>query len=127
MRYSKQRELIFDVIASTKKHYCVDEIFKEANNHMPGIGIATVYRNVSQLVDAGRVRRIKAYDGVDHYDADISIHPHFICKCCGRVYDARIPYRKVVEEIQKYSDDAIEDVEITLKGICNNCKEKGDN
>lgn len=127
MRYSKQRKLVYDVIASTKNHYSVDEIYDEASRIMPEIGIATVYRNVNQLVDSGMVRRIKSYDGIDHYDAMTNIHPHFICKCCGRVYDAKIPYDRLVDEIQSQVDDAIEDVEIILKGICNRCKEKGEN
>ena len=127
MRYSKQRELVYEVIASTKNHYSVDEIFEEASRKMPEIGIATVYRNVNQLADIGRVRRIKGLDGVDHYDATTMIHPHFFCKCCGRVYDAEIPHDMVVSELQNHTDNTIEDVEIILKGICIKCKEKGDN
>ena len=127
MRYSKQRELVYEIIAGTKDHYSADEIFEVASRKMPEIGIATVYRNVNQLTDIGRVRRIKGIDGVDHYDATTMIHPHFLCRCCGRVYDAKIPYDAVVNELQSHIDDAIEDVEIILKGVCNKCKEKGDN
>ena len=127
MRYSKQRELVYDVIASSKKHYSVDEIYEKALTIMPEIGIATVYRNVNQLTEVGRLRRIKGTDGIDHYDATIDIHPHFSCRCCGRVYDAKISYDRMLKELQSRIDDAIEDVEIILKGVCNTCKENGEN
>ena len=50
------------------------------NDKDSSVGQATVYRNVSKLVEEGKVRRVLTNDGVDHYDADCSQHVHFVCQ-----------------------------------------------
>ena len=51
-RVTKQRELILDIVF---EHECASckEIYYQAIQHDPGIGMATVYRMVNTLTDIG--------------------------------------------------------------------------
>ena len=54
-RYSRQREVVFDVLSSTDTHPTADWIYGKAKTVLPDISIATVYRNLRELVKCGRV------------------------------------------------------------------------
>ncbi|MGN0709492.1 MAG: transcriptional repressor, partial [Anaerovoracaceae bacterium] len=47
MKYSKQKQLIYDIVKSTDTHPTADWIYNKAREKMPNIGVATVYRNLS--------------------------------------------------------------------------------
>ena len=122
MRYSPQREKVYEVLCNNPMHLSADEVLALSKQDMPEIGIATVYRNLNALVEHGMVRRIKSVDGVDHYDANTKSHPHFICTKCAKVFDSEISYKDVLGSIQKQCSDDVEDVEIFIKGLCKSCK-----
>ena len=86
-RYSKQREVVYNVLCNTKTHPTVDWVHEEAKKVLPEIGIATVYRNLRELVKHGMAKVVLTLDNKEHFDADMSQHPHFICKSCGCVLD----------------------------------------
>ena len=53
----------------------------------PNLSLGTVYRNLSQLADAGEVQKIYCGDGAIHFDGDTHPHYHVICTQCGKVED----------------------------------------
>ena len=122
MRYSKQREQVYETIASSMEHLKVEEIYQALKQGESKIGIATVYRNVKELESCGRIRKIKDLEGVDHYDATIQIHPHFICRKCNCVYDIDSKNYDIIEKMQKLTKHTIESIDITLRGICDRCE-----
>ena len=54
---------------------------------LPGIGLATVYRNHGLLVEQGRAIKINVAQGKDRYDADVTPLFHTVCPICGKVSD----------------------------------------
>lgn len=123
MRYSAQREKVYQILKENPRHLCAEEVWGLAKQDLPQIGFATVYRNLNALVEMNLARRIKSVDGVDHFDAHILPHPHFICTKCAKVYDSDITYKEIVDNIQKQIHDDVEDVEIFIKGVCKECQE----
>ncbi len=85
--YSVQRETIYQALKSTKIHPSADWVYARCREKMPGIGLATVYRNLEALVEQGRAIKINVAQGKDRYDADISPHFHTVCPVCGKVSD----------------------------------------
>jgi Fur family ferric uptake transcriptional regulator len=92
-----------------------------------GFDKATVFRNLTDLVDAGLVTRTELGDHVwrfelrrtAHHDEQ---HPHFVCVDCGSVtclHDVDMPRtaQKSWAKIGKVT-------EILLKGHCNTCVAK---
>ncbi len=87
LKHSKQREMIKDFLMSRKDHPTADVVYMNVRQQNPNISLGTVYRNLTLLADIGEIQRLRLGDGVDHFDADISKHYHFICNHCGRVID----------------------------------------
>ena len=120
MRYSAQREVIYDMLKSTKAHPSVDEIYAEVKKTLPDIGIATVYRNLRQLVSMGLVNTLETTKDSIHYDADVSEHMHFICRDCGAIKDLFME-SGLTSKVEDMGYE-IQREKLVLYGICPDCK-----
>ena len=87
LKKSKQRDMIKAFLMGRKDHPTADVIYMNVRQQNPNISLGTVYRNLTLLADIGEIQRIRVGDGVDHFDADISPHYHFICNECNNVID----------------------------------------
>ena len=81
-RNTKQKEVILNTLKQMHNHPTILELYEQVRKSDATIGQATVYRNVSKLVEEGIVMKIPTNDGVDHYDGDCTDHYHFICQEC---------------------------------------------
>ncbi len=128
MRYSKQRNLVLNILRENPVHPTAEWIFEKAREEMPGIGVATVYRNLNALVEAGEIERIPGIDGVDRFDGNHMPHYHMKCNQCGKLFDlepeseaALAKMENVIKET--FPTDAVEIKLNTmlLKGTCGQC------
>lgn len=88
MKYSKQRELILNIVRENPVHPTASQVWQKAAEKMPTLGIATVYRNLNTLSDAGEITRIPGEEGApDRFDGTICEHYHMRCRGCGRIFD----------------------------------------
>lgn len=121
-RYSKQREVVLEILRSTKRHPNATTIYELAREVIPNISLGTVYRNLSELSAAGDILAFKAFDGSEHYDATCEPHPHLCCSACRQIVDLEIPF---VEDFAKRSADhtgtEIENHNIVFYGKCSAC------
>ena len=72
MRYSRQRELITQIIKGRCDHPTADMIYNSARAIEPNISLGTVYRNLKQLADDRAILTLETEDKRLHYDGDIS-------------------------------------------------------
>ncbi|HET7260982.1 MAG TPA: transcriptional repressor [Casimicrobiaceae bacterium] len=87
-RNTRRREAIVAVITAAKRPLAPVEILRGARGRIPGIGIATVYRNVKSLAAAGTVRTVALPGEPVRYETNgAQHHHHFQCVDCRRVYD----------------------------------------
>lgn len=120
---SRQKEIILQVLQNTKEHPDADKVYAEVRRHIPKISLATVYRNLSRMVDDGVIQRLDVDSETAHYDADISVHYHMVCKRCGRIDD--IPagdFTEYVKRVQQNYDGKIEEHSVVFYGLCKNCE-----
>lgn len=119
-RSTRQREAIASAIASAKRPLSPAEILRAARGTIPGIGIATVYRNVKALVAAGAVRTVTLPGETPRYEAgDAQHHHHFQCVDCRRVYDiAGCP--RALDRLAP-PGFVVHDHSLTLYGRCPEC------
>ena len=87
MNKSVQRDIVYDVLKSTKEHPTADTVYEMARVCAPNISKGTVYRNLNQLVDNGMAIKVPGIFEKDRFDADTSRHSHLICEKCGAVID----------------------------------------
>ena len=58
MRNSIQRNLVYDIIQVSCDHPTADMVYLRAKQTMPKISLGTVYRNLNELVELGKILRI---------------------------------------------------------------------
>lgn len=105
-------------------HPTADAIYAEAKKAIPKLSLATVYRNLSMLDQAGMLQKLHVPGGADHYDATMTKHYHLFCEKCGRVYDIRMDIDDAISEAEKSSGHKITEANIHFKGICSECLKK---
>ncbi len=98
-KHSKQRDVIKEFLMSRKDHPTADIVYMNVRRQFPNISLGTVYRNLTLLSEMGEIQRLRLGDGVDHFDADISQHYHFICNDCGSVIDLEMDSIEDIKEI----------------------------
>ena len=129
-KYSKQRELILNSLRNRKDHPTAEKLYLDLKNEMPELGIATVYRNLSDLCEEGKIIRIKTASSQDKFDGNTMPHIHFECKECGDIIDI-VLFENQVKQLDndlkifaKQINAEVEDSEITITGLCKKCKKK---
>ncbi len=120
MRSTRQRDAIWSAIESAKRPLSPREIRAGTQQTMPAVGIATVYRNLKQLLAEGRVKVVPLPGDSPRYEvAETAHHHHFQCTACNRVYDiaaCRDDWRRLAPR-----GFAVEHHELTLYGRCSDC------
>ncbi|MFZ4576219.1 MAG: Fur family transcriptional regulator, partial [Phycisphaerales bacterium] len=76
VRSTRQRELVFGELASTKSHPTAEELYESVRTLDGGISLATVYNTLETLQESGLCRRLPSEAGPARYDADMSEHVH---------------------------------------------------
>ncbi len=122
-RNTKQKEIILSALQQMHNHPSILELYEQVREFDSSIGQATVYRNVSKLVEEGLILKIPTNDGVDHYDGNCMNHYHFMCQKCHKLYDlyddSFVPFLKKVGKGRNFKVDR---VHLLLEGICHECE-----
>ena len=84
---TRQRQLIYDILAAEPIHRTAEEIYALARERMPSIARGTVYRNLGLMTEAGEIGRLEMPGMPTRYDRSPLSHPHRQCPVCGRVED----------------------------------------
>lgn len=122
LKHSKQREMIKDFLMSRKDHPTADVVYMNVRQQNPNISLGTIYRNLTLLADIGEIQRLRLGDGVDHFDADISKHYHFICNHCGKVIDLEMETIDSVMDVAGQKFNGLITGHITyFNGLCEDC------
>lgn len=132
-RNTIQQEIICGIVKSMCTHPSPDEVYKEVHDLHPSISRATVYRVLNKLADKGELLKVHMPNTADRFDFRTDNHIHIFCTECGRVFDAEIESSsKVLGELNGHirSGQTMKDkgfkiskINISLEGICPECKE----
>lgn len=125
MKYSKQRELIFQAVREYPYHPSADEVYSRLKLTYPSLSLGTVYRNLNQLSEQGLIAKIKVPNGSDRFDGETKQHYHMVCSECGRLFDVRLTALEGLDQIleQEYGF-TVTGHHLLIDGICKQCKEK---
>ena len=123
--YSRKRQAIYELLLSTDTHPSADWIYNSLKNTYPDLSLGTVYRNLKLLEKNGAVRSIATVGGSERYDARVSPHSHFVCKCCGRVTDVFLSeaVHRVIEHTKVDHAINIDSYSLIFYGKCDKCGE----
>ena len=123
-RFSKQRQIIYDMIVNNPVHPTADYIYNSLKEEYPELSLGTVYRNLNVLTEMGLILKITSEANSEHYDGNTSNHYHLMCESCHHIYDVMIPYlENIEEEAQKDCAHKINSHSLVFSGVCKNCSE----
>jgi len=116
---------ILEILESnTKRHMSAEDVYKALLETDEDIGLATVYRVLTQFESADLVKR-------HHFDSGHSVfeleqgqhHDHIVCIKCGKVEEF---LDEIIEEhqrnIAKEKGFKITDHSLYIYGICQDCQ-----
>ena len=125
LRYSRQREMIYQYLLTTKAHPSAEMIYEDLKEEIQGLSLGTVYRNLKLLEELGKVRRIANYQDTERYDACCEDHVHFLCTNCGCIDDVdNINTEFIRKAISLENGYNLSTVSLTLTGLCPECSEQ---
>ncbi len=125
LRYTQQRQSIWNEMCATDEHRDAEEIYLSLRNEGMSVSRATVYRTIDVLVKNNLVRKLELGDGRARYEhkMDLEHHDHLICVQCGKIEEFM---DETIEEIQ---EKIVNDLGFKLIRhihqlfvICNNCR-----
>lgn len=108
---------------SDERHLSAEDVYKILLNAGDDVGLATVYRVLTQFEDAGLLIRhhfesgkaVFELNGGDHHD-------HIVCVKCGRIeefFDAEIERRQ--QEAAESRGFKMQEHSLMIYGICDKC------
>lgn len=125
LKYTKQREVIFETILNCKKHLGAEELYNIILEKYPEekIGIATVYRALVFLEDVDLISSISVGKDAKKFETSFKEHhDHLICIKCNKIIEfinARI--EKEQEKTAKENNFELLNHTMYLYGICKDC------
>ncbi len=125
-RHSKKREAIYERLQHRTDHPTCEILYGELKEEFPSLSLGTVYRNLMQMADEGRIQALDVGDGTQRFDADIKPHPHFICRCCHKVMDIKMRPQLAHRFMRRraYIQGRPEKITLTVRGVCDLCLKK---
>lgn len=130
-RLTPQRVAILRILAASKGHPSVEQIYEQIQDDFPTTGIATIYKTVALLKEMGEVLELGFADGSNRYDGNRPTpHPHLICTRCGEIQDLDVPgldefLAQALVQISPETDYAIHSHRLDLYGVCQKCRAAG--
>ena len=110
-----------------QRHMTAEDVFRVLLDERSDIGLATVYRVLTQFEQAGILLRSNFESGKAVYELNEGQHhDHFVCTSCGKVeefYDPEIEKRQLL--IANEMGWTIQDHSMSLYGQCADCAKKG--
>ena len=87
IRITPQRQTIIKVIEESEDHPDVDQLYRRSVELDDTISIATVYRTVKLLEEAGVIERLEFGDGRSRYEESGEHHEHLVDIETGEVIE----------------------------------------
>ena len=87
IRITSQRQIIIQVIEESDDHPDVDQLYLRSVELDNTISIATVYRTVKLLEEAGLIERLEFGDGRSRYEEAGEHHEHLVDIETGEVHE----------------------------------------
>lgn len=125
-RLTPQRVAIVTAIVTHPGHPTVEQLHHEILRDFPTTSLATVYKTVHLLKEAGQVLELSfgdlgnRYDGMRPYP-----HPHLICTRCGSILDSEIAgFDRIVEDLAGPAGFAVKSHRFDIFGLCATCRKR---
>lgn len=120
LKVTLPRVKILEILAASAVHLSAEDIYRQLLEHGEDIGLATVYRVLTQFEAASLVRRHHFEGGTAVFELNRGEHhDHIVCMDCGKVeefLDCGIEARQL--DVAKKLGFQVEEHNLILYGRC---------
>ncbi len=128
LRMTNQREIILRELNTSQRHLAADELYDRVKKVMPRISLATVYRNLEILSEAGMIGKLEISGRQKRFDYDPSEHDHIYCVVCHRVDNLEMAHKGLTaEEFGAVVGYSVTGYRLEIIGVCPECQTKNEN
>ncbi|MBW1988328.1 MAG: transcriptional repressor [Deltaproteobacteria bacterium] len=123
MRMTRQRKVILEELKKVTSHPTADQVYQMVKVRLPKISLATVYRNLEALSEAGLILKLELGGIQRRYDGDTSPHHHVRCIACNAVADLPEEALDVgAIDFKSPPDFEICGFRLEFLGVCSHCR-----
>lgn len=122
-RLTPQRVAIVKTLLAHQGHPTVEQIHREMLRDFPTTSLATVYKTIHLLKEAGEILELGFGDLGSRYDGRRPYpHPHLICVKCGAILDSELPgFEEYVARLAQPAGFAVQSHRFDIFGQCASC------
>jgi Fur family transcriptional regulator, ferric uptake regulator len=124
---SKIRDLVVDTFLTTRDHTGLEDLLQKVRAKNPNVGMATVYRTMKLLEQAGLADARNFGSGSTVYEVALGRdhHDHLVCERCGAIVEFfSEPIEKLQDKIASEHGFELRRHRHELFGLCRTCQRR---
>jgi Fe2+ or Zn2+ uptake regulation protein len=130
-RLTAPRQAVVETMASSQYILSPLDVYEQARQQYPSLGLVTVYRTMEKLEELGCLQRVHLPTSCQGFIATATGHQHLlICENCGLVTYFSGDSEKMdslIAEVVANSGFRVRDHWLQLFGLCENCQHSESN
>ena len=122
-RNTWQKTAVLDELSNTEEFVSAQELHQKISQSGKKLGLTTVYRALTEMVEQGLADSLSLSDGEMRYRiCTPEHHHHLICRVCGKTVEFDLPgFEELAQSVAKLNSFTELSHEIELFGICKDC------
>lgn len=121
LKFTNQRKLILTEFFRSGGHLSAEELFRLVKKKAAGVGLASVYRTINSLVEAGLAVERRFLDRNSLYEMHEPgrHHDHLICMRCRKIFE--FENEEIEQQQQRVAEQlgfSLKDHKLELYGWC---------
>jgi Fur family transcriptional regulator, peroxide stress response regulator len=120
-----QRIAIVQFVLHNHTHPTAQKIYNEVKKVYPTVSLATIYKTVQILKEAGLIQELNLEKDQARFDPNMKPHAHLVCFQCKSINDCTDPMiSEIVDRMSSEADFSAGEWNFDIFGICSNCRRK---
>lgn len=126
-RITEARKAVAEAATRIPGAFTVEQLSAEVRGVDPAVGLATVYRAVTALVESGWLERVgeRGDSALFMRCAEPSHHHHIVCEGCGKTAHAHCDLDRVLESAAEREGFTLTRHNVAAYGLCDECIKGG--
>ena len=122
-RNTWQKTAVLEQLSNTDEFVSAQELHQKISQSGKKLGLTTVYRALTEMVEQGMADSLSISDGEMRYRiCTPEHHHHLICRLCGKTVEFDMPgFEELALEVAKADGFTELSHEIELFGVCKDC------
>ena len=122
-RNTWQKTAVLEQLSNTDEFVSAQELHQKISQSGKKLGLTTVYRALTEMVEQGMADSLSISDGEMRYRiCTPEHHHHLICRVCGKTVEFDMPgFEELALEVAKANGFTELSHEIELFGVCKDC------